>query len=788
MHLKLPQTKNIKVKSLKPLTLITLKIFISFTSIEEFNKILRNAPHKLPGRSIITHKTSEHTYLEILNNIERPENSKKVLEFIKRGGLKSAERDIELEKFKHLTKDNFREILSTVSSFDEASAYILTILLRDEVWIQDLFDNNPQNIDCIVNHFQQFRDDEEEEEFDLEKELTILPLEIENEKPQVETVIDLQESKMLKKLKKENKKLILENERLTRIKEQFEEIKSRELEREKDKLQKYFELSQEKLVKSHNLEKLEIMIASEELEKKLSDDVARLEGLVRDFEWQISELNSELSFYRSVDQKSREIDDITRSEPTVDWNSVTIVADDDLDWKKILKDMDENSVDSQSKGAVMRENGVTEGLPTFEFLKEELPDIYDLGLSLDNIIFDNYRLAIVLSRIMAEFLAKKILFKTDSKATQDQGFSETLKMIRYNASVDYDIIKKFYWLKEVGNKAIHSDSFIPSEKFVLEGHKYVFDIAVWYMKTTYPENFLIPIYPDVIKGKNRLLDAVKDVMITAEEQVELSKAVHDFDLDGFERVVKIISRLNDVNIESSENWMKIDFTDFYGNAIHFDNFQTIKDAIINKKNLRIIYNGISLKIEPIRLLLKENVWYIEAYCYAKNVMQCLRLSRVERIILEKSVFLNKAANVNIVAPNNKKTPSTFKYLINKTSRAHILDVFGYIPKMVNGKFEVTVSRFYDNDESKKIVHEEIFSFGKDIEVIEPTSLRETIHSELRDASNVYGVVKMSPDIMENKSVSIPIHEVESDTQLLQDNVRLVDEVETLKKAIAILVR
>jgi predicted DNA-binding transcriptional regulator YafY len=130
------------------------------------------------------------------------------------------------------------------------------------------------------------------------------------------------------------------------------------------------------------------------------------------------------------------------------------------------------------------------------------------------------------------------------------------------------------------------------------------------------------------------------------------------------------------------------------------------------------------KIEPHLLLLKQGVWYVFAFCRKQREFRLFRLGRIVYATKLEERFNRKPVQREQIPLQywTDKQNEEIKLEIHEHGFADALDWLGRESlKEVNGKWLAEVSLPNDEVLVKKIV-----SFGKDITVLSPDSLKEKV--------------------------------------------------------------
>jgi predicted DNA-binding transcriptional regulator YafY len=214
-------------------------------------------------------------------------------------------------------------------------------------------------------------------------------------------------------------------------------------------------------------------------------------------------------------------------------------------------------------------------------------------------------------------------------------------------------------------------------------------------------------------------------------------------------IEKIFDRLNissEVQDERLDNLVQFDsYPDFPGN----DYLQPLYSAIKDYKKVKIWYQRFNSAKPSVRVyhpyLLKEYKyrWYVIGFSEDKNQIVTYALDRIEKIVsLEKDFIIQSSFNADtffkysfgITQVDNEPQKIRLKFLSAQKGyiETQALHDTQKIIKETSTYFilELTVLVTYE-------LLERIMSYGENVEVIAPESLRETVFSRYREALKKY---------------------------------------------------
>ncbi|MCK1981374.1 MULTISPECIES: DUF4145 domain-containing protein [Peribacillus] len=129
----------------------------------------------------------------------------------------------------------------------------------------------------------------------------------------------------------------------------------------------------------------------------------------------------------------------------------------------------------------------------FEFVGQFSSELFELVCRIENGLLDQPLASLIQARLYSEQLVKIISKEEGIEDIYPLKHSERIhKLYRQNA-VEEDIYLKLEWIRKKGNKAAHDIKEVNITD-VLQVHKFLFEISVWYMQVYVSYDFEAPIY------------------------------------------------------------------------------------------------------------------------------------------------------------------------------------------------------------------------------------------------------------------------------------------------------
>lgn len=251
----------------------------------------------------------------------------------------------------------------------------------------------------------------------------------------------------------------------------------------------------------------------------------------------------------------------------------------------------------------------------------------------------------------------------------------------------------------------------------------------------------VPIFTTQGKGGGIKIDneyILNKSLFDANEKEQIIAA-----LQGLEKTNKVykselITKLSALFKIKNSNWIEIDFTSWESNNTYQDLFNTLKIAIINKNIISFSYNSskaekINRRVKPIRLLFKEQDWYLYAFCLLRNDFRYFKLSRIKDLEVlainyednfENAVLKKELKYENIVNIKLKFDKSVAFRVYDEFNEAIVEDEKG------NLYVEMKIPNNYK-------LYNYIFSFGANVEILEPKEIRTQFKNMINKIAKKY---------------------------------------------------
>ena len=250
----------------------------------------------------------------------------------------------------------------------------------------------------------------------------------------------------------------------------------------------------------------------------------------------------------------------------------------------------------------------------------------------------------------------------------------------------------------------------------------------------------VPIFTTQGKGGGIKIDnefILNKSLFDANEKEQIIAALQGLEKTNEAYKSELITKLSALFKIKNSNWIEIDFTSWGSNNTYQDLFNALKTTIINKNIISFSYNSskaekINRKVKPIRLLFKEQDWYLYAFCLLRNDFRYFKLSRMKDL---EVLAINYEDNFeNIVLKREIKYENTvnIKLKFNKSVTFRVYDEFKAIEEDEKGNLyvEIKIPNNYK-------LYNYIFSFGSNVEILEPKEIRNQFKNMINEIAKKY---------------------------------------------------
>lgn len=194
-------------------------------------------------------------------------------------------------------------------------------------------------------------------------------------------------------------------------------------------------------------------------------------------------------------------------------------------------------------------------------------------------------------------------------------------------------------------------------------------------------------------------------------------------------------------IELSSQKFHIDMTPWASSAHFMTTYDTLKSALVTNHLLKLTYCGrnnlpTERIVEPHQLVLKENNWYLRAYCQEKKDFRIFKLIRIQEIEQLDASFVPREFDTVMNDFKEWKSPllKTIELIIEPELKTRLLDYCreDTMTDLPNGKIHIDFP-FVASDLGYGI----LLSLGDKCECIAPSDIRKELHRRILDVERIY---------------------------------------------------
>lgn len=209
-------------------------------------------------------------------------------------------------------------------------------------------------------------------------------------------------------------------------------------------------------------------------------------------------------------------------------------------------------------------------------------------------------------------------------------------------------------------------------------------------------------------------------------------------LNATAKVKGLIPELQVREIEQKSSQVIIDHTPWLCNKKQKLYLQEIKTALNEQRMLSFMYSdqqGTKTRrnVEPYRLVLKENNWYLHGYCYSRQDFRIFRLSRITELELEPDTYTPREFDPRPIRPPEQKMIN-LTLLINASLLNLMLELCGEdnVEACGNQQF-IARFPFSENDFGYNM----LLRMGDQCECLEPPHVRTELIRRIKKVLSIY---------------------------------------------------
>ena len=251
----------------------------------------------------------------------------------------------------------------------------------------------------------------------------------------------------------------------------------------------------------------------------------------------------------------------------------------------------------------------------------------------------------------------------------------------------------------------------------------------------------VPIFTTQGKGGGIKIDnefILNKSLFDTNEKEQIIAALQGLEKTNEPYKSELITNLSALFKIKNSNWIEIDFTSWGSNNTYQDLFNALKTTIINKNIISFSYNSskaekINRKVKPIRLLFKEQDWYLYAFCLLRNDFRYFKLSRMKDLEVLAINYEDNFENAVLKKELKYENIVNIKLKFDKSVAFRVYDEFNEaIEEDEKGNLyvEIKIPNNYK-------LYNYIFSFGSNVEILEPKEIRNQFKNMINEIAKKY---------------------------------------------------
>ena len=250
----------------------------------------------------------------------------------------------------------------------------------------------------------------------------------------------------------------------------------------------------------------------------------------------------------------------------------------------------------------------------------------------------------------------------------------------------------------------------------------------------------VPIFTTQGKGGGIKIDnefILNKSLFDANEKEQIIAALQGLEKTNEAYKSELITKLSALFKIKNSNWIEIDFTSWESNNTYQDLFNTLKIAIINKNIISFSYisskaEKINREVKPIRLLFKEQDWYLYGFCLLRNDFRYFKLSRIRDLEVLAINYEDNFENEVLKKELKYENIVNIKLKFDTSVAFRVYDEFKAIEEDEKGNLyvEMKIPNNYK-------LYNYIFSFGANVEILEPEEIRTQFKNMINEIAKKY---------------------------------------------------
>lgn len=246
------------------------------------------------------------------------------------------------------------------------------------------------------------------------------------------------------------------------------------------------------------------------------------------------------------------------------------------------------------------------------------------------------------------------------------------------------------------------------------------------------ENFKIDRQFLTLKDMSGIISALHGINITLDDK-QLNNTM--------EKIKSLLPKNRTAEQNSSMEQIIIDVLPWGGGEKQKSNMKLIHKAIIDSTVIECLYTNnkresIVRKIEPMTLVFKGYGWYLFGYCLIKDDYRIFRLTRMKQLRSLDTRFVRKSKLYTEILTHKKDSSNQISLILkfSKEVKIWVEDYFFEEEIFVKPDGAIIVET---NLIDEQWIYPMLLSYGENVEVIEPESIRKEIIKKIKKIQSIY---------------------------------------------------
>ena len=221
-------------------------------------------------------------------------------------------------------------------------------------------------------------------------------------------------------------------------------------------------------------------------------------------------------------------------------------------------------------------------------------------------------------------------------------------------------------------------------------------------------------------------------MLFEKEQEQILVALKGLEGTNKQYENELLTKLSAFFKIKNTNWIEVDFNHWQNDKVYEETFHQLKTAILGKHLVSFSYfasneRETSRRVKPVRLLFKNQSWYLYAFCLLRQEFRYFKLSRMKNLERLEERFEDSFEDV--VLEKELAYENTIKLAV-KFDRKVAFRVYDELSGDIRTDAEGNLYTEIEIPNDQRL-YSYILSFGDAVEVLDPPEIRvkmkEMIH-------------------------------------------------------------